>query len=377
MREARMRAVTLACALAALLALLLAPGVHAQDDAVDVPAEEALRVIIKPLAPFVFEPAAEETTVYRGFSIDLWEEVAHRINRPTTYVYTDTVQSQLESVASGTVDVGITGISITREREEMVDFSQPYFQAGLQIMVPAQNTANWSNSFGAIAGLATSPGFLVLVSGLGVAILLMGHLFWLVERRRNPDFPPSYLRGVWEGIWYTVVTLVTVGYGDRTARTVVGRLLAMVWMFVGLLIVANFTANLTSQLTVNQFRGPITSTNDLPGKRVATVAESTAAAYLDDRRIRYRGVETIEEAYPLLEEGRVDAIVYDSPVLLYYAINEGNGRVRVVGDIFEPQNYGIAFPPLSTERELVNRTLLEIQEDGTYAAIYDRWFTAQ
>jgi polar amino acid transport system substrate-binding protein len=87
-------------------------------------------------------------------------------------------------------------------------------------------------------------------------------------------------------------------------------------------------------------------------------------------------VEVIEEAYDLLERGAVDAVVYDAPVLLYYAGTEGQGQVQVVGEVFEPQDYGIAMPSGSPDRELVNRALLDIMEDGTYSRIYNRWFSA-
>ena len=52
------------------------------------------------------------------------------------------------------------------------------------------------------------------------------------------------------------------------------------------------------------------------------------------------------------------------------------GKVQVAGSLFEPQQYGIAFPSRSQAREPVNRALLEIMEDGTYDRIYDRWFTS-
>ena len=48
----------------------------------------------------------------------------------------------------------------------------------------------------------------------------------------------------------------------------------------------------------------------------------------------------------------------------------------VLGEVFQPQNYGIALPSGSPERELVNQALLEIIEDGTYDQIYRRWFSA-
>ncbi len=148
----------------------------------------------------------------------------------------------------------------------------------------------------------------------------------------------------------------------------------MGWMFISLLLVAGFTANITSQLTLSQFQGLIQGPEDLPGKRIATVSGSTAASYLDDRRLPYQDVPAVEDAYALLEAGKVDAVVYDGPVLQYYALTEGQGRVALAGEMFKRQYYGIALPNESPEREALNRVLLEIVEDGTYDRLMTRWF---
>jgi ABC-type amino acid transport substrate-binding protein len=70
----------------------------------------------------------------------------------------------------------------------------------------------------------------------------------------------------------------------------------------------------------------------------------------------------------------VQAVVYDSPVLSYYAANEGQGRAEVVGPIFKPEKYGIALPSGSPLRKPINEALLGLYQDGTYQAIYDKWF---
>ena len=75
-----------------------------------------------------------------------------------------------------------------------------------------------------------------------------------------------------------------------------------------------------------------------------------------------------------LGEGKADAVVYDAPVLLYYASRDGKGKVQVVGSIFRKENYGIVFPPDSPYRKPVNEALLKIKEDGTYDRLYTKWF---
>ena len=88
-------------------------------------------------------------------------------------------------------------------------------------------------------------------------------------------------------------------------------------------------------------------------------------------------VQRIEDAYQALTDGKVDAVVFDSPVLMYYAANQGNGRVHLVGAPFRKEDYGIALRENSPLRKRVNGALLALREDGTYQRLYDKWFTTK
>jgi len=77
-----------------------------------------------------------------------------------------------------------------------------------------------------------------------------------------------------------------------------------------------------------------------------------------------------------LPQGQVDAVVYDAPVLLYYASHEGNGKVRPAGSIFRKEDYGIVFPTDTHYRKRVNMALLKLKESGVYDRLYQKWFGA-
>jgi polar amino acid transport system substrate-binding protein len=68
--------------------------------------------------------------------------------------------------------------------------------------------------------------------------------------------------------------------------------------------------------------------------------------------------------------------VFDAPVLLYYVANKGSNKARLVGPMLRKQNYGIMFPRGSTLRKPVNEALLKLNEDGTYEALYKKWFAS-
>ncbi len=306
----------------------------------------------------------------KGFSIELWVEVARRLNLPFRWIEKKTVSEILDAVKDGEGDVAIAGISMTPDREAEIDFTHPFFNAGLQIMT----RAGADISVDSVLGLIMNPALAqILFAGL-VIMLLMAHIIWLVERKFHPDMPMEYLPGIWEAIWWSLGTIANADYTGTTTRVVWRRLLAMFWVVLSIILIAQFTASVTSLLTVQQLQGTIKGVADLPGKSIATVQNTTAARYLTDNGLPFVRVEKIEDAYALLNNKKVDAIVYDAPVLLYHALTTGKGKTQVVGRIFQQESYGIALPTASPLREPLNEALLAIQQDGTYDALYSKWF---
>jgi polar amino acid transport system substrate-binding protein len=182
----------------------------------------------------------------------------------------------------------------------------------------------------------------------------------------------SYFPGIFEVCWWAASTRAT--QADQRPRAAVARLVAVFWMFASVVFIAYFTAAVTSNLTLQQLRSDINDAKDLPGKRVASVQGSTASEYLRQQSIEARDYTKIEDAYPALQDGQLDAVVYDAPVLLYFASHEGKGRFQTVGAIFRKENYGIAFPDKSPLRKRVNEALLKLKENGTYESLYVKWF---
>uniref|UniRef100_A0A1I8J4Y3 SGF29 C-terminal domain-containing protein n=1 Tax=Macrostomum lignano TaxID=282301 RepID=A0A1I8J4Y3_9PLAT len=82
-----------------------------------------------------------------------------------------------------------------------------------------------------------------------VSCAYAGVIAWLMERLKNPqEFPRPFLRGFWEGCWWAFITMTTVGYGDRSPKTICGRLFAFLWISFGLVITSMFTAGITTAL---------------------------------------------------------------------------------------------------------------------------------
>lgn len=327
-----------------------------------------VRVATKSFPPFVFEDSGK----YAGFSIDLWNEIAKELNLESEIYGEKTIPDLLSSISDGNTDIGMAGITMTTQREENVDFSYPFFESGLQILVSSKNIYPWQM----VIAFLFSPILWSTILFLIVVISIAAHLIWILERKHNPEFPEKYIEGIWEAFWWAVVTVVTVGYGDKTPKGVAGRIVATVWMFTGVMLISYFTASVTSALTVERLDNNITTIQDLHHKLVGTVRDTTAEEFLASTKVNMVLFDSIEQAYNALEEGKIKAIVYDAPVLRYYARSESNGNARVVGSVFAKQSYGIALKSNSAYRESINQAILLLKENGTYDRIYQQWFGA-
>jgi len=281
-------------------------GQEPAEDAPEAVAPTTLRVATKPYEPFVFEKDGE----YSGFSIDLWEAIAEEVGLEFEWVGTDSVSALLGTIVDDpTADVATAGITITAAREDAFDFSHPFFHTGLQVMVPTSGSSDGLSTVRAIL----SPALLQTIGALIAVLLLAAHVLWFFERRRNPEmFPASYFAGVWEAFWWSAVTVTTVGYGDKTPKTIPGRLVAVVWMFAGLLFLGYFTASVTTVLTVAQLTSNINGPDDLTGKRVGTVGGTTASEYMQRGGARVLEYGHIREAFDALQKKELDLHLYYS-----------------------------------------------------------------
>ena len=206
------------CTILTMVMVLTLPG-RISCAQVDIelpePQQQKLVVTTKLFKPLVYRVNDELV----GFSIDLLQALAEQLELEYELQVAESVGELLESVQNGDADIGIAGISITEAREVIVDFSHPYLDAGLQILVPKSTD---HSLLGALRTLYV-PLIAQVLAVLFLIVLIMAHCIWFAERKKNTEqFPNSYIKGIWEGFWWASVTLTTVGYGDKSPRGVVG-----------------------------------------------------------------------------------------------------------------------------------------------------------
>ncbi|MBV7486343.1 transporter substrate-binding domain-containing protein [Bordetella sp. BOR01] len=319
-------------------------------------------------APFV-EQKAEHA--YSGMAIDLWQAVAREKGLTSRYIRYPTFRDLVQATASGAVDIAVTNLTISRQRAESVAFTQPWYDAGFRIMVPAQGGGD--GFWGIVSGLKDA-GHLQAYGWLLLIIIIATIGFTIFDRKFDPGFPRRWRDGIAES-FYHVMSIATSG---RTVRKNLlgwmGRYWQAAWLVFGVAVIAYITSSVTSIMTAASLTQNISSLSDLPGKTVAVFTGSTSEDYVHDLGIDLRTYQDIEAAVAALQAGEVDAVVGDAPVLEHYTHTNPGRNLTVVGNIFHPDKYGFAFPHESDLTLPVTLEILHLQEDGTLEKIRQDYF---
>ena len=328
----------------------------------------------KPLSIATIERPPFSTTqggIPSGFSLELMKAIATELNRPVEFKFYDSFPAMLSSVEVGIHDAAAANISITASREGKMDFSQPIFESGIGILLPAEDRNN-----PIIQALLTRDFLLSVILALGV-LFGSGMLMWLFERRVQPYFDRPARDAMFPSFWWALNVVVNGGFEERMPKSNLGRLFSVVLVISSLFVVSIFVATITSATTIAALQNSIDTINDLEGRRVGTVSGSTSSDFLEARDIDFLNYYSPDQIFEALEAKRVDAIVFDAPILAYYSSTNTETMTHLMPRIYRRENYGIALPAGSEQREEINRALLRLRENGTYDDLVQLWFGGQ
>jgi polar amino acid transport system substrate-binding protein len=337
------------------MALLSASPCHAQARVAAPSPDRELVVGTKQAPPFAMK---DESGNWTGISIDLWRHLADRLKWRYRFVEADTVPALLEGVTAGKFDAGIAAISVTAEREQSLDFTTSYFYAGTGVAVQSDRISNWLPVIRSITSWSFVQAALTL---LGLAVSA-GALIWLFERKANDGFGGSAVRGLSSGVWWSTHTMTQRAAGGIMPMTLPGRIIAMIWMVTSVIAIAVFTAGITSTLTTKRLHGMVNSVSDLSSIRVGAPAGTSSDSGLSRLRIVHSILPTPADGLKALRAGKIDALVYDRPLLAWMIRQQGLSSVDLTDLMLEPQRYAIALRANSPLRKQLNVSLLQVTE---------------
>jgi ABC-type amino acid transport substrate-binding protein len=355
----------LSCAMIGFCLFLFLPGsAFSQDDSVS----SRKLVVGTIVAPPLYMKTAEGQS--EGFSIEIWQAVAQHMGVSFEFREYDGLGSLLAAIESGEIDV-IPSLPAELRYEVTMDLSQSYYKSGLAIAVPAEGAGyRWMS----VVEKIFSTDILMALGLLILMCLTAGIIVCLFERRHNREmFGDRAVRGMGHGIWWSIVTMTTVGYGDKAPKTIGGRTVAIIWMLFSLVFIAGFTAKITASLTINELQGKVRGFNDLYHARVGSISQSEALVFLTSQGIAAMPFESVQEGLKDLAAKKIDAFVLNELMLKYLVKTEFPGRLQVLPAIFDEYFVVMALKEKSSLREPINKALLRLMKTEKWSGLLNRY----
>lgn len=316
--------------------------------------------------PFIIKEDHEWT----GISIELWKAIASKKDWNYTPKGYPSVSEAIAALNAGEIDMVVGPSSITAERAEKVQFTQPYFQSSLSILSRVDDPTIWDR---------ISPFFSIkLLYGVLVFLFILacvGTLLWLAERKeQSHQFSEQPARGIGTGMWCAIVTMSTTGYGDIAPTTLTGRIVAGAWMVISIIFATTMVAGIASTLTLTGMgTSTISTAKELKNKNIAVLEDSPGIEFVNEHGGKQVEIGSLEEGYKLLKDKKVDGIVFDRPQLLYFLKKHPDGNMVVSISQYLKQGYGFAFPLNSDRVHDMNVELLHLKENGELFEISSTW----
>ena len=213
-----------------------------------------------------------------------------------------------------------------------------------------------------------------------VIIFFFGIIAWHFERRKNHEqFRPGW-RGIFDGIWWSVVTMTTVGYGDKSPKSRGGKMIALIWMFSGLLFISGLTASVASSLTVDRMNNSVEDFHEFKERSVGSIKKSSSSEFLKSNFFSDLKLYTnVMDGLIDLNSGNIDAFMYDEPILKF-RIKQNNkfDNLQVLPIKFDLQFYAFGLPKNRNDLEQrISQKILEITESHEWKVVLNEYNLTQ
>ncbi|XP_023289712.1 glutamate receptor 1 [Orussus abietinus] len=316
-------------------------------------------------------------------------------------------------------DIAIAPITITSERERVIDFSKPFMSLGISIMIK-KPVKQKPGVFSFLNPLSKEIWVCVIFSYIGVSIVLFivsrfSPYEWRVLQisgsadpsmgsrgdpgmqhphgpQGSPQTPHSSMANdfsILNSLWFSLGAFMQQGC-DISPRSISGRIVGSVWWFFTLILISSYTANLAAFLTVERMVTPINSPEDLAAqtevqygtlyhgstwdffRRSQISLYSKMWEFMNSRKHVF--VRTYDEGIRRVRTSKGKyALLIESPKNDYINEREPCDTMRV-GSNLDSKGFGVATPLGSPLRDGINLAVLSLKENGELAKLVNRWW---
>jgi len=325
---------------------------------------DTLKVGYSTAPPFLIE----NSDGLQGINAFLWERVARDLDLPYELIPMG-FSDMLKALENGEIDVCINPLTITSARNKKMLFTNAFYASHSTIAVarssPLQKFIQFVKAF-------FNVNFLKGLFALLFIIFIFGLLGWYFERRKNPDHFRTGLPGIWDGLWWSAVTLTTVGYGDKAPQSKGGKITALILMFGGLLFISGLTASIASSLTVNEMSANPDSLIEFKARPVGSIKNSSSVQFLKSHFFKDVQVfDNVDQGLRALDNEEIEAFIYDEPILKYRIDQDkAFSDIELIPIKFDAQFYAFGLSKNRTAiKTLIAQKILEIIEGQEWQLI--------
>ncbi|CAF1610757.1 unnamed protein product, partial [Adineta ricciae] len=280
------------------------------------------------------------------------------------------------AVANGLCDIAIGDITVTAKRREIVDFSSSIYDNSMRIIV-RKTAADNVDLFSYMKPFSTN-----LWISLLACLIFSGILFCIFERQDNDVLHNRSIPScIFLSIWFSIGNLM--GYGvDFDVQTAAGRILTVGLYILSIVLVATYTANLASDLTISRSKDIISSIDDVRNGKVAfsrlgVLIESSAEEYylreISDGIRNFYPLRSLDDLFNSLLNNKIDASFFDIGSL-EYATNNVYCNLSLVGSDFAGSAFGIVYPKKWLYASNLDVVILSLRETGVLDDLKRKWF---
>ncbi|KAL6993348.1 hypothetical protein U1Q18_011464 [Sarracenia purpurea var. burkii] len=336
-----------------------------------------------------FVTEVQGTDMFKGYCIDVFTAALNLLPYAVPYklipfgdgLTNPSCTELVRLITMGVYDAAIGDIAIITNRTRMAAFTQPFIESGLVVVAPVRKLKSHASAF-------LQPFSLRLWCVTGISFLLVGAVVWVLEHRINDEFRGTPRKQIvtvlckhgLEGTLPILIHPPSLYAGENVVGSL-GRLVLLIWLFVVLIINSNYTASLTSILTVQHLSSPIKglesliTSSDPIGYQHGSFSQNYLTDVLGIDESRLIPLNSPEDYAKALQDGPkrggVAAVVDERAYIELFL--SSRCQFSIVGPQFTRTGWGFAFQRDSPLAVDMSTAILKLSETGELQQIHDKW----
>ncbi|XP_021834690.1 glutamate receptor 2.8-like [Prunus avium] len=314
---------------------------------------------------------------YKGLAIDVFKATLDELPFDLPYhffPFNGTFDALVEQIHLKNFDAAVGSISILANRYQHAEFTAPYTESGLVMIVPVRSRTREK------AWLFIKPFTNAMWVLIGATSIYNGFVIWLIERNHCPELKGSISNQVGTLIWLAFSTLFSMNGNKLNSN--LSRITMVVWLFMALVITQTYTAKLTSLLTLPQLEPTVVDVFALQNSNamVGCAGASYISKYLEKvLHFRHNNIKNFsrgDEYAPALRTREVAALFLDLPLAKVF-LAENCKSFTMTGPTYKVGGFGFAFPRGSQLLPSVTQAMLKVSENGTFQHLEQNMLASQ